>query len=137
MMPDTTGVELNDFPPIKEDWYGLIFSDFEEKKDKNNNTYAKLEFTIEGTKRKAWVNLSYDIGFLWKVKQFKAAVGASDTDRNLADFKNVRLKGYVKDELYQGKHYPRVEEFKPYGSNLTEDNPESRPEEDSDDQLPF
>lgn len=133
MMPDTTGVEVNDFPPIEADWYELTLTDFEEKTDKNGKLYAKLTFSIGNTKRMAWTNLSYNEKALWKVKQFKIAINANDTDRNLANFKNVRLRGFVKDEEYNGKHYPRVEEFKPYDDQAA--TPPQNPA--ADDDLPF
>jgi hypothetical protein len=133
MMPDTTGVEVNDFPPIDSDWYDLVFSDSEEKEDKNGDDYGKLTFTIEDGKRRAWCNLSYKPDFLWKVKQFKIAIGAADTDTDLARFHGTRLKGYVENETYKGKNYPRVNEFKPFDDQTA--TPPQNPADDKD--LPF
>lgn len=111
-LPNTDGVKTNEFPPIKSDWYELIFEDFEEKTSKARNAYTKLTFKFANTNRQAWDNLSHGESSLWKVKQFKTAIGMKDNEGDLAPYKNTRLKGFCRDEEYEGKHYPRPQEYK-------------------------
>jgi len=111
-LPNTEGVEVGkDYPPVKADWYQLVFKNSEEKSSANGS-YTKLEFDFVDDNRKAWGNLSHLDSALWKVKQFKLAIGMGDKENNLTQYYGTRLTAYVQDHEYQGKHYPEVVEYK-------------------------
>ncbi|MCK5016254.1 MAG: hypothetical protein KAS32_04205 [Candidatus Peribacteraceae bacterium] len=118
-MPDTTGVETKEFPPIKPGWYEVTLKEFEEKRGKSGYDYAKLTFEFAEGNRKAWENLSYHPDALFRVKAFKQVIGAKDTDTNLGDFIGTRLMAFCKNEQYEGKNQIAITEFKPYSDGNT------------------
>jgi hypothetical protein len=129
-MPDTTGVESNEFPPIKNDWYELILKDFEEKTGKSGYEYAKLSFDFAEGNRKAWDNLSYHPDALFRVKAFKQVIGADDKDTDLRPFMGTRVMAFCKNREYEGKNQIEITEYKA----LDNGTPKT-PKGDSD--LPF
>ena len=60
-MPDTTNAKSGEFPPITSAWYEVKFSDYEEKRDKNNDLYLEVKFDfVEGKESSPLiVELSY------------------------------------------------------------------------------
>ncbi len=130
--PDTTNAKSNEFPPIKADWYEATVSGFEEKTDRNGNAYLEVAFDFVEGNRKAWTNLSYSPDFLWQLKTFKQAIGASDTDTDLDNWKGTRLMIFCKNRMYKEKNQIDVTEFKPYGDTTPE-----MPKDDNDESLPF
>jgi hypothetical protein len=128
-LPNTTGVEVGkDYPPIKSDWYPLIFSDDKEATNKDGHPYTKITFDFEDGNRKAWCNLSHGEKSLWMVKKFKLAIGMGDAESDLSQYRGTRVIAFVQDDEYQGKHYPKVTDFKV---------PEISGIPDIDDGLPF
>ncbi len=132
-LPNTTGIELNEFPPIKADWYELILESAEEKFSKAKNKYTRLTFKIEGQPGKAWGNVSHVEDALWKVKQLKQAIGMLDNESELNDYIGSRLEGWCQNGEYQGKNYAEVTEYRSLDSN-SQSTPSSK---DDDDDLPF
>jgi len=112
-LPNTTDVKSGDFPKTIPDWYEMIFKDFEEKPDKNNNPYTRLELKFTDSEHLAWTNLSHHEDFLWKVKQFKEAIGMDDKDTDLAGHKGAHLMVFCKNKVYEGDNYPEPTKFKP------------------------
>jgi len=102
-LPETTDVKSGDFPPIKADWYEMVFKGFEEKKNKNSDTYTKLELGFAESGRSAWTNMSHQEDFLWSVKQFKVAIGMKDTETDLTPYKGTHLNGIRKEPYSRGQ----------------------------------
>ena len=131
-MPDTTNAKSNEFPPIKPDWYEVLFKDYTEKVDRNGNDYMEVAFDFVEGNRKAWTNLSYSVDFLWQLKAFKEAIGAGDTDTDVDPYKGARLQILCKNRVYKEKNQIDVTDFKPYGETAETEKPR-----DSDEPLPF
>ena len=139
-IPNTDGVKTNDFPPIKADWYDLTFTEYSYPEDENGNEYSKLVFKIDDSDRLVWCNLSHQEDFIWKVKQFKDAIGMGDKEINLEPYVGTRLKGFLKNRQYEGSNYANVQKFKAREgmANKQPANPgqeQSKNEDNSD--LPF
>lgn len=130
-LPDTTNVKSGEFPKIKSDWYEMVFKDFEEKHDKNNNTYTNLELAFADSDRPAWTNLSHHEDYLWQAQSFKRAIGMEDKDTDLTPFKETHLMVFVKNRAYDGSNYPHLKKFKPMAAFVG-----NTPKSDDDD-LPF
>lgn len=130
-LPNTTGIELNEFPPIKADWYELVLESSEEKTSKTGNKYTKLTFKIEGQLGKAWGNISHVEDALWKVKQFKQAIDMPDNETDLTAYIGSRLEGWCQNREYNDKNYTEVTEYRLLGGkpSLSSDK--------KDDALPF
>lgn len=136
-MPNTSNVKNDDFPPTKADWYEMIYSDSQEKFDKNNNEYLWVELSFVGSERKAFVNLSYNEDFLWKIKEFKMAIGMGDEEPNPDPYKQTHLMVFCKNKVYDGGNWPDPKKFKAMdgGKNTAQSQPESSSVIDDD--LPF
>lgn len=132
-LPNTTGIELNEFPPIEADWYELVLESSEEKTSKKRNKYTKLTFKIEGQPGKAWGNISHVEDALWKIKQFKQAIGMLDDESELGDYIGSRLEGWCQNREYEGKNYTEVTEYRALDSE-SKPTPASK---DDDSDLPF
>lgn len=130
-LPDTTDVKPSEFPPIEAKWYEMSFKDFEEKVDKNGNTYTQIELAFAESDRPAWTNLSHQEDFLWQAQSFKKAIGMADKDKDLTPFKDSRLMVFVKNRAYDGSNYPEPKKFKPMAGTSS-----SAPPDDGE-PLPF
>lgn len=131
-LPETTNVKSGDFPKTIPDWYEMVFKASEEKRDKNNALFTRLELGFADSERLAWTNLSHHKDFLWKVKQFKEAIGMDDIDTELAGHKGTHLMVFCKNKVYEGSNYPEPTKFKAMASASSAPTP---PADDSD--LPF
>lgn len=136
-MPNTSNVKGGDFPPTKPDWYEMIFSDSQEKFDKNESEYLWVALSFIGSDRRAFTNLSYQDDFLWKVKQFKEAIGMSDAETNPDSYKGTHLMVFCQNKVYDGSNWPDPKKFKAMdgGANTTQTQSEPPPVDDDD--LPF
>lgn len=132
-LPNTTGIELNEFPPIEAGWRELVLEKAEDKRSKAGDDYTKLTLKIEDHSGKAWGNLSHLEQALWKVKQFKQAVGMSDSETDLTAYIGSRLEGWCQNREYKGKNYTEVTEYRALGG---ESKP-TPPSKDNDSDLPF
>ena len=135
MLPDTTNAKTGDYSAIKPDWYDVVFEDFQEKFDKNKNEYTELALRTD-TDRPIWCNLSHQEDFLWKVKQFKVAIGMGDTETDLTPYKGTRLSAFIRNREVEKngekQNYPDVRKFRPFGDS----QPQTTAKPDDDD-LPF
>lgn len=116
-VPDTTNVKKREFPPIKPDWYDVIFDSFEEKVDKNKDDYTLAIFKPVDSDREIWCNISHQDEFLWKVKEFKQAIGMADSAIDLTPYIGTRLKVFIKNRVAKNKdgedtNYPDIRKFK-------------------------
>lgn len=111
-MPNTSNVKSGDFPAIKADWYPMTFLEFSDEQDKNNEDFTKIELGFIDSERKAWINLSHSEDFLWKVKQFKEAIGMGDSETDLTPYKGAKLMVFAKNRVYEGTNYADPKKFK-------------------------
>ena len=97
-MPDTTGVEPQDFQPIEEGWYKLKIEKYKEKTSREGNKYLKIWFRTDNFPGYIWGNLSYKKSSLGRLKIFKEAIGMADNETDLAGYEDVELWGYCVDD---------------------------------------
>jgi hypothetical protein len=134
-LPDTSNVKSGDFPAIIADWYEMVFVNFDTKVDRNRDSYTEIELNFADSDRPAWANLSHKEDFLWKVKQFKEAIGMPDTESDLTLYKGARLMVFVKNRVFEGSNYPDPKKFKPMPDAEPTPTPEPPTQDDAD--LPF
>jgi hypothetical protein len=115
-VPSTEGVDRKPtFPPRPAGWYRMQFVTYTEKDPKPEAKvqaqYAAIELQHEDSEQKAWANLSFDPEWLWKLAQFKAAVGMPDAETNLEDYQGTWLEVFLKVRKYKDKNTNEMKEI--------------------------
>ena len=143
--PKTTGVKPNDFPPFKADWYNVSFENYEKKTDKNGDDYTEISLSLETTGATVRANLSHREDFLWKIQQFKIALGMADEETNPRPYLGTRLRAFIRNRVVKNKdtgedmNFPDVRKFKPFDSSAPKAQSQTQPDvpPPSDNDLPF
>lgn len=139
-IPNTEGVPLTSFSEVRDGWYEGEFIG-EEDGSGDKGTYTKVSCRVSDTSRRVEGYLSHAPQALFKIKQFKLAIGMKDEEEDLTPYIGAKLLIFVQNEPYNGEQRPKLQGFKPLGSKVKVQvhyEPESStPAKDPDDDLPF
>jgi hypothetical protein len=139
-VPNTEGVESKPhFPPRPEGWYRMQFLTYETKSDKNGNTYTVPELGFEDNNQKVFYWMSNDSEWLWKLAQFKDAIGCPQSETYIEGYQGTRLEVYLKIDKYKNKTGDMVENNKVWECRALPDVSKvgNMPTPEPKDDLPF
>ena len=138
-VPNTEGVEKKKFDAKPAGWYRMQFITYDERTAKDGKSeYAHVELSheddIDGN---AWVNLSYKPEALWKLDEFKAALGMASNETRLEDYQGVWLEAFLKVETYEGEKKNVPSKFRALSDTPKPGTPKPATQQEPDDDMPF
>jgi hypothetical protein len=142
-VPNTEGIEKKKFPHKPAGWYRMQFITYDERTAKDGKSqYARVELCHEDeSDGNAWINLSYKPEALWKLSEFKAAIGMPDNETRMEDYQGTWLDVFLKVEVYEGEKKNTPSKFRALPDTVQGSSPkekvENQAEKNPDDDLPF
>jgi hypothetical protein len=124
-LPDTSNAEPGDdnsFEPITEGSYKLKIVKFKQRTTKKNTIWLKVWFKTDGFPGFIWGDISLNPDKLRKLKEFKLALGLSDSPIDMDELVGRELWGHCCDD----GGYASVDRYSDTEQGL-----------ESDDDLPF
>jgi len=140
-VPRTDGIEKKtDFEVRAAGWYSMVFNCHDERDAKDGKSkFAHVELEHTDGHGLAWVNLSFKDEALWKLDEFKKAIGMPSIETKIEDYYGTQLMVFLKVEIYEGEKKNVPTKYKPM-LDAVPGNPKTKSEQgipEAEDDLPF